>query len=144
MEFAIKRGLLHSSFSVDFARDWAASSASLLPNVDEIAAAASSGPSFEQVQKLASSEPPSDPNILNSKWLYLALAWLFEHRSECPDPLDEVAALYSDFGYPSEIEHFVRYMPMVGPRLGSHTEYARRLYEYWKRYLVLAAERFHP
>ena len=44
-------------------------------------------------------------------WLFLALAWLHEHRSEHAEPLGVIEMLYADFGYPEEMEGLVRFMP---------------------------------
>lgn len=44
-------------------------------------------------------------------WRYLLLAWLFETRDRLDDPLGEVEKLYADFGHPTEMRGFVRYMP---------------------------------
>jgi hypothetical protein len=44
-------------------------------------------------------------------WLYLALAWLLEHRSAYDDPLAVIEMLYADFDYPEDIRSLVRFMP---------------------------------
>ena len=43
---------------------------------------------------------------------------------------------------PKRIEKFVRYMPMVGPHLGSREAAERRLFERWKQYLDEAEQTF--
>jgi hypothetical protein len=53
-------------------------------------------------------------------WLFLALAWLHEHRSDFADPFQVIESLYAHFGYPETIEDLVRFMPApagtaVGP-----------------------------
>ena len=94
------------------------------------------------VRKLA--ERPADQASSDgpAKWLYLVLAWIFEHRREYPDPLRAVAAVYADFGYPKQIVSFVHYMPMDGPDLGSRARNEARLYDRWQRYLQNEQRRF--
>jgi hypothetical protein len=43
-------------------------------------------------------------------WLFAALAWLRDGRAS-DDPLDDIALLYDDFDFPSELEGLVRYLP---------------------------------
>lgn len=44
-------------------------------------------------------------------WLFLALAWLWEHRAKFDDPLEVIELLYAEFDYPEEISGLVRYIP---------------------------------
>jgi hypothetical protein len=77
------------------------------------------------------------------KWLFLELSWAYENRKNIPDPLGLVEEIYADFGYPSEIESFVRYMPVVdGYDPVSHTleENNRRLFENWRRFLDVQSQ----
>lgn len=79
------------------------------------------------------------------KWLYLTLAWLFENRFSCSDPLGQVEVIYANFDYPHEIESFVRYMPPADghdPTAQSHAENERRLLENWQRYLHAAESKY--
>ncbi|MBX3725016.1 MAG: DUF2247 family protein [Xanthomonadales bacterium] len=101
----------------------------------ELAGAGENEPTSEQVRRLADSEPLCSEGGVRAKWLYLVLAWVYEHRSEYSDPLKYVEEVYGDFGYPEQIESFVRNMPMVGPDLGSRDANERRLFERWKQYL---------
>lgn len=86
-----------------------------------------------------SSNAPSGDD-LRSRWLFVALTWLYEHRNDLLDPLQEVEILYADLDYPPEIAHFVRYMPMVGPDLGSQAACEARLFDYWRDYLCRQRE----
>jgi hypothetical protein len=45
-------------------------------------------------------------------WLLMILAWAYEHREDLEDALGVVELIYSDFGYPDEIEGIVRFMPL--------------------------------
>lgn len=44
-------------------------------------------------------------------WLFLALAWVLEHRHDFDDPFEVIEMLYADFDYPKEITGLVRFMP---------------------------------
>jgi hypothetical protein len=82
----------------------------------------------ELIADIAKSSPPENHARI---WLYLALAWTYEHRAEYPDPLSIVEQLYDDFGYPAEIERFVRFLPAPeGLPTGEEALYTR-----WKTYL---------
>jgi len=69
----------------------------------------------ELLESLASLNGPADDGSSIEKWLYLVLAWLFEHRAEFEEPLSQVEVVYSDFDYPASIEGFVRYIPLRTP-----------------------------
>jgi hypothetical protein len=74
------------------------------------------------------------------KWLFLLLAWLYEHRDAVEEPLGVVEQLYADFDYPEEIASFVRYMPPEDPsRVGESY-----LLDSWRRYLETAARNYAP
>ena len=88
------------------------------------------------VKILADSERPIHPDDLRRKWHYVILSWLYDHRQECRDPLGQVESVYADFGYPSQIASFVRYMPMQGPDLGSEEKNEKRLMSRWYEYLL--------
>jgi hypothetical protein len=108
----------------------------------ELASLAESEPVADLVSHLTKIEtPPSDERI-KDKWLYLVLAWLFEHRVSLVDPLGMVETVYSDFDYPKEIASFVRYMPMDGPDLGNREQNEARLFDRWRAYLNRAGNRF--
>jgi Uncharacterized protein conserved in bacteria len=67
------------------------------------------------LDKLVLNSPKEDGKFIKDKWLYLNLAWLFEHRAAFENIFDEAYDIYCDFDYPSEISSFfVSYMPGVG------------------------------
>jgi hypothetical protein len=72
---------------------------------------------------------------VREQWLYLTLAWIFEHMAEHSDPLRAVEEVYADFGYPASIANFVRYMPQDGPDLGSLKANEQRLVERWRNFI---------
>ncbi len=63
----------------------------------------------ELVRNLEISDEPTERRA--RLWLYLALAWLLDHRSDYDDVLEVIEMLYADFDYPEEIRSLVRFMP---------------------------------
>ncbi|MCL5022339.1 MAG: DUF2247 family protein [Nitrospirae bacterium] len=99
----------------------------------------------ELLNKLAASEQPESDEHLRRKWLYLVLARLFDRRRDLDDPLGEVEAVYADFDYPSEIEGFVRYMPVSGtydPAKHPVSDNESRLFMLWEEYLDRKSKEF--
>jgi hypothetical protein len=84
------------------------------------------------------SESSAAQSEAGAVWLFLALAWLYEHRSEYPEPLEVVEMLYADFDYPEEIEGLVRFMPQPSGAATGHHAIERR----WEEYLSHQAARF--
>lgn len=92
----------------------------------------------ELLRELTASEPKELESMSAKKWLFLILAWIFENKDQIDDPLGEVETIYADFNYPSEIESFVRYMPVTDdydPSQHSKKDNENRLFENWKKYL---------
>ena len=108
----------------------------------ELAGQSPGEPHGELVAALASAEPEAALESIQRTWLYLVLAWIFDHRTDYESPLGVVESVYADFGYPSEITPFVRYMPMQGPDLGSREANEGRLYDSWRHYLEETAALF--
>lgn len=76
---------------------------------------------LDRVQELLKDlEFVGEPAELRARlWLFLSLAFVFERRDECDDPLGVVEDLYALFEYPDEIQGLVRYMPVpVGEPMG--------------------------
>ncbi len=91
----------------------------------------------ELFRELAASEPEKLGLMSVRKWLFLMLAWLFDQKTHIDDPLGEAETIYADFNYPSEIEYFVRYLPVTDgyePSQHSHEENENRLFANWKKY----------
>lgn len=140
--FGIDNELLAPGAAVDFAADQLVVQDDADPMLVELACLGSGEPTRDFVEQLAAAEPQQDLDVTRSKWLYLVLAWLFEHKESYPDPLRSVEEVYADFGYPDAVASFVRYMPMDEPDLGSREANERRLYERWRRYLESASGEF--
>ncbi|EGO64878.1 DUF2247 family protein [Acetonema longum] len=94
------------------------------------------------LDELARLDSGQDDTILNEKWLYLVLDWVFENKDNYADPLGIVEQIYADFDYPEVIASFVRYMPSDEPPLGTLELNEARLYEKWKDYLDIQRKRF--
>jgi len=144
VKLGLERQLISASVAIDHATSQLVGSTQPRPEEVELAGSSLSDPIIDLVSQLSSQEAPEPQEHNEAKWLYLMLAWTYQNRNSLSDPLGVVEAVYSDFGYPSEIAHFVRYMPMVGENLGSREMNEARLIVYWERYLERAAERFAP
>lgn len=64
-----------------------------------------------KLERLARREPEQLHELIRDKWLFLVLAWLFEHRGARPDALGEVEQVYAAFDFPECMEGFVPYLP---------------------------------
>jgi len=96
------------------------------------------------VHRLANGEPPQGESEVAEKWLFVALKWLYENRSDFQNPLREVEEIYAEFDYPSAVSQFVGFLPPAnGYRPESHTpeENQQRLYDLWAAYLRATAMR---
>jgi len=89
---------------------------------------------LSHVQQLAEAEPPQLEEAIRDKWLFLVLAWFLENPP-AEDRLGIVEMVYADFGYPEDIEGFVRYMPADAPDLGSRERNEGRLFDRWKAFV---------
>lgn len=93
---------------------------------------------YDRVPDLIAEIEASDPSATSEQtdvWLYLVLAWMYDHRDELADPLGEIETVYADFGYPEQIEGLVRYLPApAGQPTGRDAVEAR-----WKSYLDRAS-----
>jgi len=90
---------------------------------------------MEEVRTLAAREGTSE-STTTRRWLYLVLAWLFEHRAGLDDPLQAVETVYAEFDYPEEIAKLVRYMATDDPDLGDAKLNENRLLEKWEQHLA--------
>jgi len=133
--FGLEQELLDPGAPVDFALERLAREKAPVPELVELAGLDKREQSRSFVESLARLEQGEAPDAPRRKWLYLVLAWILEHRDDYPDPLRTVEEVYADFGYPSEIASFVRYMPSNAPDLGSRDQNEARLFARWLAYL---------
>jgi hypothetical protein len=142
--YGIDNELLAPGAAVDFAGDEIAAQDEPFTLLVDLAGMGKGEPTRALVEQLSNAEPQQDAGEIRDKWLYLALAWIFEHRASYPDPLQTVEEVYADFGYPPRIAGFVRYMPADEPDLGSRELNERRLHDKWRRYLDEASTEYAP
>lgn len=142
--YGLDNELLAPGAAADFASDQIAPQDDLSSTLLELACVGKGEPTRALVEQLAQIEPVQDSDEIRDKWLYLVLAWIFEHSASYSDPLQTVEEVYADFGYPPRIAGLVRYMPADGPDLGSLELNNRRLHENWKRYLDEASIDYAP
>jgi hypothetical protein len=135
VHFGFQNELIGPDVPKELAIDQIAESETLLPALLDLASGSKNDPVSELVKQLAASELECPEEKLREEWLYLVLAWIYEHRDDYMDPLQKVEEVYADFGYPQRIAGFVRYMPMEGPDLGSREANENRLFERWRKYL---------
>lgn len=142
MLFGIDNELLSPGAAVDFAARQLEVQDNADPTLVELAGVCSGEPTRDLVEQLAAAEPRQGSEFMRRKWMYLVLAWIFEHKETYLDPLRAVEEVYADFGYPDVIVSFVRYMPVDEPSLGSREANESRLHDKWKRYLDGASDEF--
>jgi hypothetical protein len=77
-------------------------------------------------------ETGSEPREERARiWLYLSLAWVYEHVDQFDDPYAVVELLYADFDYPDEIADLVRFMPRSSRERYGIAEIDRN----WRRFI---------
>ncbi len=140
LRFGFENELAHPGVAVELALDRLEEIEEPPPALLELAGLSRDAPMARLVEQLAEGDAPAPENDVRDKWLYLVLAWIYEHRDMYADPLELVEAVYADFGYPEQIANLVRYMPMSDPDLGSREANERRMLEWWKQYLDGALE----
>lgn len=140
--FGLKHQLISEKAAIDKAVERLCGNSPTSEEETLLAGASVKEPIIEFVERLAKAEISPSIESIKSKWLYLILSWLLENKDKIADPLAVVEEVYSDFDYLPEVAPFVRYMPMVGPDLGSIEENEKRLFRLWKDYVGRAADRW--
>jgi hypothetical protein len=88
------------------------------------------------VEAMASHDGDVEDGSAVMKWMCIILGWVYRRQGDFPDPLGVVEELYAEFGYPQELEPFVRYMPVVdGVLEASTTQNEARMFEEWRRFV---------
>ena len=135
ISYGLAQGILGAQDAIDVAQDRLAGAVAAGPELAALAEARTLDPVQALVEQLARHEPEASLSELQRKWMFLLLAWVFEHRSDYADPLGIVELLYADLDYPAQVESLVRYMPMEEPDLGSTALNEARLMTKWAEYL---------
>jgi hypothetical protein len=138
--WGFQNGWLDAAGAVDFAVSRLLDSSNASP--EELGLASLAQDEFAKVpllidQAIKAARPDGDADS-PGKWLYLILAWFYEHRGELVDALGVVEELYADFGYPEELRGFVRYLPPADgyePQAHTYKENRDRLFRKWDSYL---------
>ena len=147
VQLGLLRGYLEPRGSIDLAVEMAGLLDKPSESISALAGISIRDPTFCQqaldiVNQLAERERETDKENREAVWLYLLLAWLYEQRDLDSDPLQLVEIVYADFDYPEEMAHFVGYMPMVGPDLGSVEANTQRAFSRWKQFVIAKEHMF--
>jgi hypothetical protein len=140
--FGMENDLISPEAAAEFAVQQLGKESDSSSTLVELAILSEGESSSHLVQRLAAAEPDEDIGEIQKKWLYLVLAWIFDHKNVYSDPLGAVEIVYADFGYPKEIASFVRYMPMLDADLGSKKANEERLYDKWKSFIDEASAEY--
>lgn len=132
--FAIEYGFMIRKSAIEHAFHVIGCDPNPPQNVIDLAWAKDNNAIFLHLDKITNSKVRDD-GVCKKKFLYLILNWVYENKSQYPDPLGMVEVIYADFGYPTEISEFVRYMPAKEPIFDSVDENIDRLFLMWKSYL---------
>ncbi|MBI9113669.1 DUF2247 family protein [Sanguibacter suaedae] len=128
LAYGYANGWLDDASAVGIAEDLVATGAALPPVVELASVFKGELWRVPRIVDAIEVEPASAPDRV---WLYLALAWLHEHKEGHADPLQVIEMLYADFDYPAEIDGLVRYLPAPpGARIGVDA-----IEERWRAYL---------
>ncbi|MBC2286522.1 DUF2247 family protein [Listeria farberi] len=79
---------------------------------------------------------------VKDKFLYVLLKLVWENKNDYTDPLEVIEDLYADLGYPSEIDHLVRHMPMKHKDMGSIELNVAEMYKDWEAFLMKKSKKY--
>lgn len=129
--YGISEGWLSRQDAVEVALAKYKAGVTLSPAEEELALLLSS--EIQRVDDLLSElESSGEPVERRARyWLYVALSWVFEHRSEYSDPLQVIEMLWADFGHPDEVHTLIRFMPQEASENPGIEAIERR----WQAYL---------
>lgn len=89
------------------------------------------------LEALANSDSSSE-EASHSKWLFLALLWLYENREGVENVFDALRQVYVEFGYPDAISAFIPFMPPndgYDPTAHTSEENRARIFLKWEEFL---------
>ncbi|HJQ35809.1 MAG TPA: DUF2247 family protein [Thermoanaerobaculia bacterium] len=137
VEFGLQNGWLTDDAAIDLAIDRVTAGDE---SADVVALASVLPHEKDKAPQIIRRLAERDPECSNEKWLFLLLAWLYEHRDSIDEPLAVVEQLYADFDYPEAMAGFVRYMPPQDPaRVGEPY-----LLDAWRRFLDTVGRNYAP
>lgn len=91
---------------------------------------------LDKVPGLISEIKTSEERDPGEVWLYLALDWINDHQDQFDDPFETIEMLSADFGFPTEIEDLVRFMP---PKKGAEIGLPA-IQKRWNEFLLRQSE----
>ena len=74
----------------------------------------------------------SDDSLVNDRWKYIILLWLFIRRSNDSADYDQINSVYASFDYPFDMVSFINYMPA---QKFSEKEGYESIVDNWQNYL---------
>ncbi|WP_051343211.1 DUF2247 family protein [Pseudonocardia spinosispora] len=133
--YGLSEGWLSRRDAIEIALAKYKNEAPLSPAEEELALLLSD--EIQRVDDLVDELQDSDESVecRARYWLYLALFWIWENRSEYADPLRVIEMLWADFEYPDEIRGLIGFMPPGDSEIPGVEGIELR----WRRYL----ERVH-
>ncbi|WP_142779261.1 DUF2247 family protein [Agrobacterium sp. T29] len=139
IQWAVNFGLIDERFAIQFAESRIQSGSY---SEEEISLALQEFENESNITALlvtlASSNLPDTGFDSKRKWLFIALSYLFNHRSAYSDVFSCIEEVYADFDYPACMDEFVPYMPPkdgYDPTSHSLEENRSRLLMKWENYL---------
>jgi hypothetical protein len=141
--FGLTQELLDRTAPIELAEERLAEEENSDPALIELAGLSRTDDPLPCVEKLAAAtDEPTDE--IRARWLFVVLAWIFEHKHDYEDPLRAVEEVYADFDYPKRIAGLVRYMPSDEPDLGSRDLNEARMFGKWREYLEQCSRKYAP
>lgn len=55
---------------------------------------------------------PTPDDVIRDHWMRIAVAWLYEHRDEFPDPWAEIEEIWEAFDHAEALSGLIRWMPL--------------------------------
>lgn len=144
VRFGIVEELLSLDAPSEIAAELLATEADPAPAVVELACLERGESVRPALDKLANAEPEASLDEIRAKWLFLVLAWVFEHKADFEKPLQTVEMIYADFDHPEAIAGFVAYMPATEPVSPDLATNEARLYAKWEAWLAERAAFYAP
>lgn len=148
--FALNNGFFSASSAVAQALNELVSAEHVAPTVMDLACMSFDETTYNgydiyaAVSTLAQMSPEPSRGETEEKMLYVLLNSIYKARRWFVDPLQAIAIIYDDFGFPSSISDLVKYMPNKKNEMGLDEGGERYLFQRWKSYLEKKQELYTP
>ena len=134
--FGIKEGFLDNTAAIEHAYNIIEKIEKPSQKVLDMAFLNKNESIYPLIEELVNEEKSEDESIVQEKYLFAVLNWVYENQELFSNPLEAVECIYADFNYPEIIKGFVRYASgSFEPDLGSTELNLERLYKKWNNYL---------